>query len=269
LDLDGDLDMVVANRDQIPEFADYNDFNFVLRNRGSPATGGGIGVFDIFRFTSSQDLDTDSTHDAALGDYDQDGDLDLVIANDIEPNKLWRNKAAQIPNPAAVTNPAAELFEHVALGGVESTSDSHHCAFVDLNGDGWLDIHMGGDDFPNSGIYWNNGNSTFNYVETALVPIFPMYSAAYGDLNGDDQLDIVTVGFGMARVFLNCREGPSTTFRWSSGVITAGGVWNSPLGVAIGDLDQDMDLDIVVSQGDAGNLVPNRIFLNNRIPPVQ
>ena len=69
LDLDGDLDLVVANAGAP---------NTMWRNDG--------GVFtEFFQF------DADLSYSAALGDLNGDGLLDVVVANYEDPNTIWLN----------------------------------------------------------------------------------------------------------------------------------------------------------------------------------
>jgi uncharacterized repeat protein (TIGR01451 family) len=78
LDGDGDLDVFVANPSSQP--------NGVWLNQGG-AQGGTSGVFE----DSDQRLGALSSRGVALGDVNGDGDLDAVVANDGQPNRLWLN----------------------------------------------------------------------------------------------------------------------------------------------------------------------------------
>ncbi len=273
IDLDGDIDLIVANRDH-RDYSGLRGYSFILRNRGADT-----GIFDTFELAVEGHEKNLSTHDIALADFDADGDLDLVMANDallqpsgskdLEPGsaELFRNLASQTPNPGSVANPAT-LFEKVVGSPVEQTKDAFYAAFVDLNQDGRPDIHLDGEEgySINRGIYWNNGGGSFTFTPSPIDE--GPYSAAYGDLNLDGWKDIVTVAGNLTvgKVYLSdCNDAGSVTFIHAVGALPTNG-WFESLGVGLGDLDQDGDLDIVATQGDGGHHRANRVFLNQINP---
>jgi hypothetical protein len=66
---------------------------------------------------------------AAWEDYDNDGDLDLYVANDFGRNNLYRNHAGRF------TDVAAEA-------GVEDISAGMSVSWGDYNNDGWMDLYV-------------------------------------------------------------------------------------------------------------------------------
>jgi hypothetical protein len=66
---------------------------------------------------------------AAWEDYDNDGDVDLYVANDYGRNNLYRNDAGRFRDVAAEA-------------GVEDISAGMSVAWGDVNGDGWMDLYV-------------------------------------------------------------------------------------------------------------------------------
>ena len=80
LDGDGDQDLVFGN---------YGQANQVYRN---DTTELGWPVFTLIW----ESADAQNTQDVALGDFDLDGDLDLLVANQGQANQLFRNDGPSI-----------------------------------------------------------------------------------------------------------------------------------------------------------------------------
>jgi hypothetical protein len=100
-DNDGDLDLAVANgrvtrKEILPEglasmnredrfAAEYGEPNFLYFNDGSGRLANGCGAAGDFC------RDAHVSRGLAVGDIDNDGDLDLVVSNDHGPARLYRN----------------------------------------------------------------------------------------------------------------------------------------------------------------------------------
>ena len=125
-------------------------------------------------------------------------------------------------------------------------------AFVDLNGDGWLDIVLinGRDWTPKgrrsfSAIYKNNGNGTFTDVTAASGFDVEMYGmgVAAGDYDNDGRDDLYVTTLEGDRLFHN--EG---NFKFRD-VTKASGIVNAHFGTSAAWLDYDRDgkLDVFVA----------------------
>jgi hypothetical protein len=106
-DLDGDLDLFIANghiypqADEVPEIAlGYRQADLLLANEG--------GVFSDVTATAGPGLAVvESSRGLVVGDLDNDGDLDLVVANVDAPPTLLRNESARSGNWLTVKAPGA------------------------------------------------------------------------------------------------------------------------------------------------------------------
>jgi len=138
------------------------------------------------------------------GDYDNDGDLDILLTgnNYLESgstaiSKLYRNNG----NNSFTEQTGINLF------GVQNGS----VAFGDYDNDNDLDILLTGltaGSFPVTKIYRNNGNNSFT-EQIGISLIGTSYSSAgWSDLNNDGWLDILLTGQGagsnlISKVFRN------------------------------------------------------------------
>ncbi|MCY3820182.1 MAG: CRTAC1 family protein [Gammaproteobacteria bacterium] len=131
----------------------------------------------------------------AAGDYDGDGFVDLfVVRGDIGPNLLYRNLGDNV-------------FENVAMeAGVaytKSASENYrHCgpAFADMDGDGDLDLFVGGLEWDPSFVFANEGDGTFTDVtpDSGISAIGARHtvSAGFGDYDLDGDLDMFLTHWG-------------------------------------------------------------------------
>ena len=165
----------------------------------------------------------------AAGDYDGDGDVDLfVVRGDIGQNLLYRNDGGN--TFTEVANQAGVAFTISA----SETSRQSGPTFADMDGDGDLDLFIGGFAGDPSFIFQNNGNGTFTDV-TAGSGIDQMgalntVSAAFGDYDLDGDLDMFLSHWGTFREVGN----PGDTEHLWENVSTAGKIEFRSVSVASG-----------------------------------
>jgi len=111
------------------EDANNGAFNYLFRNEG------GLRFTDVTAETGLNVNNTRFSFCAAWEDFDNDGDLDLYVANDFGRNNLYRNNL--IPSgKATFTDVAAEF-------GVEDIAASMSVDWADVDNDGHMDLYIG------------------------------------------------------------------------------------------------------------------------------
>jgi hypothetical protein len=120
---------------------------------------------------------------AAWGDYDNDGDLDLYLANRNRPNRLLRNDGAG-------------LFTNVTTQPLDDSGPGYSATWGDYDNDGRLDIFLSNLGAP-SRLFHNDGNGQFSdATDYPLDRTGDVYGAAWDDLDGDGDLDLVVATGG-------------------------------------------------------------------------
>ena len=192
-DSDGDLDLYVVNREQE---------NGLLRN---DLPGGGTFA-DVAASVNLANTEIGQT--SAWADYDNDGDLDLFLAN-VGANALYRNDADGGFTDVA----AAASVQQSSSGWISADAE-----WADYDGDGDLDLYLanGGDEQQQPDLLFaNQGDGTFDDA-TAQADLPPSgsahLSAAWADYDGDGAPDLyMTDGWGLGnRLYRN--ETPDSLF---------------------------------------------------------
>lgn len=150
-------------------------------------TANAAGLNYVHGFTGSGPS-VEAVAGVAVGDYDNDGWLDLYIAQgDVGENLLYRN-LSQGGNYA---------FDDVAAdaGVAMLTSDkTSGPSFVDYDGDGDDDLFVGGVEYNEFRVFRNNGDGTFAEATAAAglsgIVRENNVSLAFGDYDQDNDLDM-------------------------------------------------------------------------------
>ena len=242
-DRDGDLDLAVTGK--ITE--GYGTTKIYQNDGDGNFSESGIEVIDVY------------TSSLAWGDYDNDGDLDLVVigARMGAPGivtKIYKNKGNGTFEDSGITD-----LTPIASGSV---------AWADYDNDGDLDLALSGDTgvagnyickiYEND--YESNPASPFSTSADLTLTGVMNSSLAWGDYNNDGWLDIAicgdTIGECVSEIWKNDGDG---TFSKTSDTLT--GVYNSSL--AWGDYDNDGDLDLVLIGVASGETRTSKIYKNS------
>jgi hypothetical protein len=195
-------------------------------------------TFEVEGFVEQTSISLTSVSDGSVswGDYDNDGDLDILLTGS-GISKIYKNNGN-------------DSFSDISAGltGVSASS----VAWGDYDNNGYLDILLTGSGI--SKIYKNNGNYSFSDINAGLTGV-SQGSVAWGDYDNDGDLDILLTGNGISKIYQN--NGNDSFSDINAGLT---GVTNSS--AAWGDYDNDGDLDILLT-GESGSEVISKIYKNN------
>ena len=218
-DNDGDLDLFVADRGENNFlYTNNGDGEFIKVTAGAIVTDGG------------------ESFGSAWSDYDNDGDLDLFVAN-YGTNFLYINNGNG-------------TFSKVTSGAiVNDEGNSLGASWGDYNNDGYPDLFVANTD-GNNFLYNNNSDGTFTKITTGEIVNDGGTSkgSCWGDYDNDGDLDLFVADNGVNSLYSNNGDG---TFKKN----LSGNFNNNAnsLGCAWGDYDNDGDLDLFVVNYDAAN----------------
>ena len=222
------------NGDGIPDLADPNELQTVL-------LGNGDGTFTA---APAADLSGMSFIDVATGDFNGDGNADLVICGTAGNNYAILILLGNGDGTFVVGQSQIVPSWPVSI------------AAADFNGDGKLDFAVGNgnnlEGAPSTlDIFLGNGDGTFTYQLKSPVTHADPVALAVGDINGDGLADIVVPDYsfnGGVTVLLGNGDG---TFTSVSGTSKTD---DDPSDIAIADFDGDGRPDIAAANSFSGTV---------------
>lgn len=275
-DRDGHLDLYVANyvawdEDVLSQAQDlHTEFPFTLNPNSFPAQPNalfhnrGDGSFEeVARAAGVSDPDGRGLN-AVFCDLDEDGWLDLYVANDTSPNRLFLNRGAAADGPVA-------FEDRSAATGMADTRSGMGVTVADLAGegglDGWPDLFVGNWVAQDNALFravvyqgklleYHDDARVHGLAEVSTAEVSWGTAAADLDLDGRPELVVVN-GSTLQQPDDPLLLRPEKTFVfWNDGerfydVAPAAGpalarAYNGR-GLAAADYDRDGDVDLAVA----------------------
>ena len=185
---------------------------------------------------------------AAFADYDNDGAVDLYVADFYEQDRLFKNTSAST---------FTEVGRSQGLTDLEKQGSVVSLAWGDYDNDGFLDIYLGKYYFAND-FYTNRGDGTFARVgDVGISDGRDAIDVSWFDYDNDGDLDLYLVNRDQENRLYRNDLSSSGAFSEVAGLL---GVANDEIGQAAawGDYDRDGDGDLYV-----GNVGANALYRND------
>ena len=249
-DRDGDPDLYMTNR---------VGRNHLWRNDGN-------GVFvDVAAAVGAADASHDGAG-VAVADYDNDGDLDIYLANG-DDDVLLKNRLTETGTATFVDVTAA------AFPGITTPQRGTSGSWADYDKDGYLDLYVtnhkeinGSGTGTQDRLFHNNRDSTFTEVSYLLgLENLGGYGfiAGWTDYDNDSDLDIFLINdcpYGPVGTKLFRNDGGTDPLAWKftevSGSVGVADCRNG-MGIAVGDYDRDGWLDYFYTNSGSPLLLHN------------
>lgn len=222
LDNDGDLDSIVTGD---------NRSRLMLNNLAA-------GTFTVSNFGGGG-----VREQGGLADYDNDGDLDF-----------WSVEAGKDGTHALFTNDGAASFTNAGSSGFTLAGTSTGCSAADINRDGWPDMVDFSDNANWIVLNQKSGSATFSSTKAGSNSLNGASDfgargyCASGDINQDGFPDFF-YRYNSGRLFLSTGDGTYAQNAHGISVLTGG---YEDTASALGDYDNDGDLDLFVPRSTAG-----------------
>lgn len=238
VDHDGDQDVFISG------------FTIFAGNVGQLWLNNGSGSFTL---SASNSFEGANNGNIAFADIDGDNDDDLLYTG---YGSVGRVAHLYTNDGSGVFTLIASPFPGVQQGAI---------AFADIDNDQDMDLVIAGEAGSSiyaAELYENNGTGTFTLV--AGTPFEPTISSGlvFADIDNDLDQDLLTIGYSntsgsMAKMYANDGSGMFTLITGTPFVGSSYGM------AAFGDIDGDVDQDLIICGNDGVTGLQSNLYRNN------
>lgn len=294
VDNDGDLDLFVSRYVEIdlgdlPQFGkdktcQYRGVAVQCGPRGLPGVtdllyrndiseGGKLRFTDVSKMAGVDDPDEYFGLGVAFFDANEDGFIDLFVANDSTPNFFYQNKGDGTFEDVAFPMGVAVSEDGAEQGGMG-------VAIGDYQNDGRIDLYVTNFAEEYNTLYKNDGgyfsDISFRSATAAASLPYVGWGTAFFDYDNDGWSDLIVVNGHVYPQLDNARLGASAPYRQKkllfrnkgNGTFEEIGERFGPIftdlqvsrGLALGDLDDDGRIDVVVNDLDGRPQVLRNVY---------
>ncbi len=228
---DGHLDLYVGN---------YENPNQLFLNNGD-------GTFSNISISAGVDHNS-KPRSIMMADIDNDGLVDIYVANLSKANVLYKNKGD------------STFVDHTAVSGTYDYQIAMGSIFFDYDNDGDQDLYLTHDSYQKYILYQNQGNGTFTNVSQASGTDFAGQGMGvdFADFNNDGHLDMYISNLGPNTFFKNNGDGTFSDIAQQLGVDDWGMGW----GTFFMDADNDGLTDLYLINDSFFSPNPNVMYQN-------
>ncbi|MEM8898216.1 MAG: FG-GAP-like repeat-containing protein, partial [Bacteroidota bacterium] len=185
----------------------------------------------------------------SIGDFDRDGDQDVLLAGITQDDTRLT---------AVYENQGNETFE--ALAGLSIPGVNAAVSWIDVDNDGLLDIFVSGEGTAGAvaELHLNQGDKTFEQDNSSTFTAVINSILDIGDIDNDGDTDLIVSGntSGTYATIIYENDGGSLKEKQRLTGLRGGAV-------AFGDLNNDLFIDAIISgQTQSGDLV-TQLFINS------
>ncbi len=224
MDHDGDLDL----------YETRSNSNLMFRNNGD-------GTFEEQAEKMGLSCVNANSREAAFGDFDDDGDIDLFVVNENASNVLYSNQRQGV---------FKDITEET---GLKSNGGSGAVAVGDYNNDGFPDLFISSVNGGSQKLFRNKGNGSFEQEKRtdemfSAIQHIKVYDAKFFDFDNDGFQDLIIAGEseekGGRGLFLYHNDGKGN-FEDVSRLLPEEP--KSGRQIALFDYNDDGDIDVVIA----------------------